>query len=149
MWFLIIGRCSALARNFTCQTHINGESVSSHTQILSYLPTESTWNPKLKKGGIPVSPGWRATSYLSRLTGNGNAAILVVFDRCPSLLHQGPIPGAGVKRGNSSPTCTNPLCKRALQVSNQHTIRGSSSPLLCVDTETLTDTVPLSRGLSF
>lgn len=124
------------------------DSVSSHTEvILSCLPTESTWKSTLKE----VSQCYldAGTSYLSGLTGNGNAAIFVVFDRGPSLLHQGPIPGAGVKCRNSSPTCTNPLCKRALQVSNQHIIRSSLSVLLYVDIDTFTDMVPFSRSLAF
>lgn len=145
---LIIGRCSVLAEILPSIGHTDeGQCLFLHRADF-ILPTH--WvhlDPLLEE--VPRVTWMRATSYLSRLTGNGNAAIFVVFDRCPSLLHQGPVPGAGVKCRNSSPTCTNPLCKRALQVSNHHTIRSSLSTLLYMDTETFTDTVPLSRGLSF
>lgn len=82
---------------------------------------------------------WRTASYLSWFTGNGDAAILVVLDRCPSFLHQRPIACAGVKGRNASAAGTNPLCKRALQVSKQHP-RSVRNPLH-LDTEH-SDTVP-------
>ena len=58
-------------------------------------------------------------SHLSLFTGDGNGAVLVVFDGGASLLDEGTIAGSGEEGWDPSPACSDPLCQCALRKSTQ------------------------------
>lgn len=91
--------------------------VRSHTEVTSRsFPPKSHQSPCGSSAQRRPDEG---APYLPGLAGDGDAAVLVVLDRRPSFLHQGPVAGAGVKRRHPGPAGANPLCKRALQGSKR------------------------------
>lgn len=63
----------------------------------------------------------QSNTDLSFLTGDGNAAILVVFDRWPSFLDQRTVAGGGKKGRDSCTARPNPLCQCTLPVGGRQT----------------------------
>ena len=99
------------------------DSVRSHTEVtLHFFSQGATRTPRggqRPDGSAPYLPGF---------AGDGDAAVLVVLDRRPSFLHQGPVAGAGVKRRHPGPAGADPLCKRALRGSKRGRGPGSEHP---------------------
>lgn len=67
----------------------------------------------------------QSRTHLSLLTGDGNAAILVVLDGGPSLLYQRAVTRCGEKGRDPCAPCPNPLCQRTLQGEGWRMKRGT------------------------
>lgn len=138
LWFLSMNRYPDLATSLTFLKMNDCLSHRRHRQMSPHRISWGKWSHRVTCVRV---------SYLSWLAGKGNTAIFVVFYGWSSFLYQGPVSRAGVEGRDSGPARTDPLCKRALGISNEYLWKVHKVQL-GLGIQTLLDVAPIFKRLA-